>query len=225
MWLVLKMIAFAAARSGVLCVIAWLSFVTPAGSYPQYQTFVEKHSGRTVNCSMCHVNDNGPVGDGGGQIGSLSAAEMTRLNQARAAMQPGQNVDSPILNKFGNQIIKKLGRANFLQTVSDPGQLGIALGDRDDLDGDGIPDSREFLDGTDPLNKFHGDPWLMLKNNMLRYKVHLLLAAVSIGLAVYGLKEIYSGFVLAKAEVERDGLNEKDQAENACQHGKKEENP
>ncbi len=43
--------------AGLLC--------APVGKcYPPYQAFVEKHSGRTVNCSLCHVNDNGPIGNG-----------------------------------------------------------------------------------------------------------------------------------------------------------------
>jgi cytochrome c553 len=196
-------------KIGLLCsVICWSMLATPADSYPQYQAFVEKHSGRTVNCSMCHANDNGPTGNGAGQIGSLTAAELARLNEARAAMQPGQKVDSPILNKFGNQIIKTLGRAKFLQTMSDPGQLVVALGEGSDLDGDGISDSREYLDGTDPLNKFHGDPWLLFRNNLFSYKVHILLAAVSMGFIVYGLKHLYCAFLLFGKPPKQDSIGE-----------------
>jgi hypothetical protein len=169
----------------------------PGICYPPYQEFIEKHSKRTVNCALCHVNDNGPAGDGPGQLGALNQEEQTRLSQERAAMAPGQDVNSPILNRFGNHIIKTLGRAKFLQTMSDPGQLAVALGDKSDLDGDGIPDSREYLDGTDPLNKFHGDPWLMFMINLNRFKVHILLTAVAVGLLCYGLTEVYRGLLLS----------------------------
>jgi hypothetical protein len=167
-----------------------------ANGYPQYQAFVEKHSGRTVNCSMCHVNENGPVGNGVGQIGSLTAPQMAQLNEEHLAMAPGIDVHSPILNRFGNQIIKELGRAKFLQTMSNPAKLAEALGDKSDLDGDGISDAQEYLDGTDPLNKFHGDAWRMFWINLGRYKKHILLTAIAMALLTYGLSEIYKGFYL-----------------------------
>ena len=40
-----------------------------------------------------------------GQIGSLTAAEMAELNRARTAFEPGQKVQSPILNAFGNRVM------------------------------------------------------------------------------------------------------------------------
>ncbi len=121
-------------------------------------------------------------------------------------MLPGKDVNSPILNQFGNQIIKQLGRAKFLQTMSDPAQLSVALGDKSDLDGDGIPDSREYLDGTDPLNRFSGDPWLLFKINVGHYYVHILLTAFSVGFICYGLTRIYRGFLfLRKAQKQESG--------------------
>lgn len=168
-----------------------------ASCYPTFQAFAEKHSGRTVNCLLCHINDNGPAGDGPGQIGSLNAAELARLNEARTAMLPGTNVNSPIMNRFGNHIIKSLGMTKVMQAMADPAQLAVALGDKSDLDGDGIPDSREFLDGTDPLNKFHGDPWLLFTINLARYRVQLILAALSVGLLCYGLNRVYQGYLLS----------------------------
>lgn len=174
-------------------------FAQPAICYPPYQAFVEKHSKRTVNCALCHVNENGPVGDGPGQKGSLNAEQLARLNQEHLAMLPGTSVDSPVLNRFGNQIIKSLGRAKFLQTMTDPAQLAVALGDKSDLDGDGISDAREYLDGTDPLNRFHGDPWRMFMVNIDRYKIHLILTAVSVVFVCFGLSDIYRGFALLKS--------------------------
>lgn len=172
----------------------------PATSYPQYQAFVEKNSKRTVNCALCHVNENGPVGDGPGQKGSLNAVELALLNEEHMAMLPGTKVNSPVLNKFGNQIISTLGRAKFLQTMNDPAQLAVALGDKSDLDGDGISDAREFLDGTDPLNKFHGDPWRMFLVNITRYRIHLVMTAVAVVFLTSGLSDIYRGFGLLKSD-------------------------
>jgi len=182
------------ASSACVGIVLSLVIAPPAAhSYPAFQAFSEKHSGRTVNCSLCHINDNGPVGNEIGQIGSLTKDELARLNLARAAMAPGVNVDSPILNEFGNHIIKTVGRAKFLQMMADPAQLAPALGDKSDLDGDGIPDSREYLDGTDPLNKFHGDPWLLFVNNLSRNWPHVILAVIAVCLINYGLAHVIQG--------------------------------
>lgn len=159
----------------------------PAGAYPEFQQFVEKNSHRTVNCAMCHVNENGPVGDSKGQIGSLTPDEMKLLNQARTALAPGVAVESPILNKFGNEIIKAIGKKTFVKIKADPGRLAELLPQTSDLDGDGIPDAKEYLDGTDPLNKFHGDPGKLFFQNLSRYRMHIVLAVVAVLSMNYGL--------------------------------------
>ena len=110
-----------------------------AVAYPEFQQFVEKNSHRTVNCAMCHISENGPVGNGEGQIGSFSAEEMKLLNKARAALAPGQDVDSPILNKFGNEIIRAVGKKDFVALKSEPAKLAVRLGEKSDLDGGGAP--------------------------------------------------------------------------------------
>lgn len=180
-----------------LAVLLALAFATPANSYPAFQMYVEKHSGRATNCSMCHLNDNGPTGDGPGQIGSLTKEELARLDLARAAMAPGQQVNSPILNAFGNHIISTLGRAKFLQLMADPGQLAPALGNKSDLDGDGIPDSVEYLEGTDPLNKYSGDPWRLFTINFARNWLDILLAVFAVAATSYGLSHILHALALS----------------------------
>ncbi|HEY9870463.1 MAG TPA: thrombospondin type 3 repeat-containing protein [Candidatus Obscuribacterales bacterium] len=164
-----------------------------AVAYPEFQTFAEKHSGRPTNCAMCHVSPDGPIGDGDGQIGSLSESEMARLNKARAALEPGQDVDSPILNEFGNHIIKALGKSKVLELRNDPAKLVEALGTKSDLDGDGIPDSLEYAEGTDPLNQFHGEPWRLFVNNLSREKVHVFLALAATVALVFGLSNFIRG--------------------------------
>jgi hypothetical protein len=175
-----------------------LSF-NAALAYPEFQQFVEKNSHRTVNCAMCHISENGPVGNGEGQIGSFSADEMKLLNKARGALAPGQDVDSPILNKFGNEIIKAVGKKDFVALKSEPAKLAERLGDKSDLDEDGISDAREYLDGTDPLNKFHGDPAKLFWINLDRYKMHVFLAIVAVFSINYGLIHLIKGVTIVQS--------------------------
>jgi hypothetical protein len=123
-------------------------------------------------------------------------------------MEPGQEVDSPILNEFGNRIIRSMGRKEFLQLISTPERLAPALGNKSDLDGDGIPDAVEYLDGTDPLNKSHGDPlWLFLVN-VNRYKEHIVLLVVACALLNWGLSSLmlwFSSQSNADNEEHKDG--------------------
>jgi hypothetical protein len=163
-------------------------------AFPEFQSFVEKHSGRNVNCSLCHRNDEGPQGNGPGQLGSLTPAQMQEVNKARGAMKPGTSVDSPILSAFGNEIIRVVGMEKFAATKADPIQLATALGTTSDLDGDGIPDAEEYLDGTDPLNQYHGDPGKLLRINMQRHAGELLTALAAAIALIWGLGEILKGF-------------------------------
>lgn len=194
------------ARLFVATTVTWvvpgtilLSTVLPALSYPEYQAFSEKHSGRTVDCSMCHVNAAGPVGNGTGQVGTLNEEQMRRLGRARAALEPGAQIDSPILNKFGNQIIKAIGRKQFMEAKSNPEQLAKLLGDKSDLDDDGISDAQEYLDGTHPLNKLHGDPVKLFWINLNRYKIHVILTLIAVFAIEYGIAHWLKGMAVLKA--------------------------
>jgi hypothetical protein len=168
--------------------------VQPVQCFPQYQAFVEKNSGRSVNCAMCHRNDDGPIGTGLGQIGSLSKDDLIQINKARISFEPGSTVNNPILNKFGNEIIHKIGMKKFLELLPDPGKLPQALGNKSDLDDDGIADAQEYLDGTDPLNKYHGDPLKLFFINLNRSKFQILLTTVAVLLLGYGLTHLLMGF-------------------------------
>jgi hypothetical protein len=106
------------------------------------------------------------------------------------AFEPGSDVNNPILNKFGNEIIHTIGMKKFLALMADPSKLPEALGNKSDLDGDGIPDAQEYLDGTDPLNKFHGDPIKLFFINLNRSKLDLLLAASAVLLLAFGLANL-----------------------------------
>jgi hypothetical protein len=177
----------------VLCMF----YAVPAQAYPEFQEFAEKKSGRTVDCAMCHTAEHGPVGEEDGQIGKLSADELALLNQARAAMEPGSKIHNPILNEFGNQIVKELGMKRVLEAKASPESLPAMLDQRSDLDDDGIANAQEFQQGTHPLNKFHGDPWQLFVNNLLRYKVHVMLAFAAVLLIDYGIAQIIKGMYMA----------------------------
>ena len=173
--------------------LATVFLPTAARAYPEFQTFVQKNSGRPVNCAMCHVHSDGPEGTAGGQMGSLNAEEMSRLALARLAFTPGQDIDSPVLNDFGDYIIRALGKTTFLELRSNPVLLAEALGNTNDLDKDGIPDSREYLDGTHPLLSTHGNPWLLFVNNLVRNRFHIIMITIATLAGLYGLNHLVRG--------------------------------
>ncbi len=167
----------------------------PARAYPEFKAWIDQHSGRHVDCGFCHANPEGPEGVRPGQIRSLDAQELERLNVARAAFEPGQKVASPILNAFGNEIIERLGKRRFLEIRSrDPGLLAdalVAAGDGEsDLDGDGIPNVVEFREGTDPLNPRHGAPLRLLVANLAGHWFDLLMIALATLCGLYGLNHL-----------------------------------
>ncbi len=166
-------------------------------AYPEFQAFIAKSSGRTVNCAMCHVNSDGPEGTGPGQIGHLDAAELDRLGRARAALQPGQQVDSPILNAFGNHIIKSIGKEKFVELKVSPAHLAELLPPDSDLDHDGIPDAREYLDGTLPVNHNDGNPLLLLEHNFRENFAAIVLTLAATVSGVWGLSHLLHGFATA----------------------------
>ena len=187
-------------RAAAFCILhsafCILLGVLPVAAHPEYQTFAQKQSGRTVNCGMCHVNPDGPVGAGPGQIGRLKPVEMDRLNQARAAFAPGREVDSPILNAFGNQIIRTLGKTRVIELRRDPKALAGALGTGSDVDHDGIADSREYLDGTHPADPSHGAPWLLFRANLVRHGGEIAFVLVAVGALMAGLRGLRKGCAL-----------------------------
>ncbi|MBX9571002.1 MAG: hypothetical protein K2X77_19055 [Candidatus Obscuribacterales bacterium] len=167
-------------------------------AYPEFQQFSEKNSGRTTNCASCHENATGPAGNGSGQIGSLTIEEFAKLNEARTAFEPGKDVDSPILNRFGDLLIKKLGKRKVLEDRKEPAKLASDYGFQSDIDQDGIPDAQEFLDGTDPQNQHHGDAWRLFVVNINRYAPHIIAAAIGVLLLDWGFARMIGGFMAIK---------------------------
>lgn len=189
----------------VVVSISSLVMASPAVAYPEFQFFVEKNSGRTVNCAMCHTNPDGPVGDGEGQLGSFNEKQLAEVNKARSAIDPGVDVNSPIMNEFGNRIIKTIGMKKVLEAKTNPKLLAESLGNKSDLDNDGIPDAQEYLDGTHPVNKFHGDPKLLLVANLERSKFHLIMAFIATVLIVFGFANFIKGLhIVSERKRKRD---------------------
>ncbi|MBK9144040.1 MAG: hypothetical protein IPM23_16195 [Candidatus Melainabacteria bacterium] len=181
------------ALPGLVTCLFWSS---AAFAYPQFQEFVEKRSHQPVNCAMCHANGNGPDGHQAGQIGSLSAEELKRLEEARAALEKGNDIKSPVLNEFGNEIVRSLGRKKVISLIKEPEKLYDELPADSDLDEDGVPDREEFLDGTDPTNKYHAAPIKLFLINLNRNKMHVILAAVAIFSINFGLVHMIRGISL-----------------------------
>jgi hypothetical protein len=178
-------------------VMLTLAGTTSLHAYPEFQQYIVKHSGRPVNCALCHANADGPEGAGPGQIGHLNAAEQAELVRARGAFEPGTKPNSPILNAFGNHIINQLGKRKFLELRLAPAQLAEALPPDSDLDGDGIPDVKEFLAGTHPLLASDGNPWLLFRANFQRNFPQLALALAATVAGLWGLGHLLRGFAAA----------------------------
>jgi hypothetical protein len=189
-------------------------------AYPEFQQFIVKNSGRTVNCAMCHTHPDGPEGLKPGQLGRLTPAELNELGRARAAFEPGAKVKNPILNEFGNHIINTIGKKKLLELRLAPAQLAEAL-PRDpkanpdtDLDHDGIPNVDEFLAGTNPLDKSDGDPWLLFKVNFARNLPSIILTLMATVAGLYGLRHLLLGFAAA-TQLKEEGEEEAGEAESA----------
>jgi hypothetical protein len=172
-------------RAVAIALAVFVALAARARAHNEFQQFVRKNSGRAVDCALCHIHSNGPEGTGAGQVGSLSAEELSRLGRARGAFEPGANVDSPILNDFGDFI---------LELRSAPGQLTAELGFESDLDSDGIPDAREYLEGTHPLLASDGDPWSLFVHNLGRHAFQLTMITVATLITLFGLVNLLHGF-------------------------------
>jgi hypothetical protein len=163
-------------------------------AYPEYQEYIVKATKRPVNCAMCHTHSDGPNGTGFGQIGRLTPEQQLQLTQARSALQPGKEVNSPILNEFGNRIIREIGKEKFSELKIQPAKLAEVLKPDVDLDHDGISDVQEYLEGTHPLLKSDGNPWLLFKVNLRRNASPLVLTIAATFAGLYGLIHLLHGF-------------------------------
>jgi hypothetical protein len=184
-------------RPSLIILLALFVAAPALHANPEFHRFIVKNSGRSIDCAFCHVNRDGPEGTGPGQIGHLTPAELEKLGRARAALAPNMKAESPILNAFGNHIINSIGKQKFIEIRLAPEQLSRALPKDCDLDHDGIPDAQEYLDGTHPLMKSDGRPWLLFKNNFRANLTQILLAFGATVIGLFGLRHLLNGFATA----------------------------
>jgi hypothetical protein len=172
-----------------------LASAQPALAYPEFEVWIEKNSGRYVDCAMCHSHPEGPEGVKAGQIRSLSPEQLERLNQARAVFEPGVLIDNPVLNAFGDRIMERLGKKKFLEIrTTGPGELVELYGMDSDLDGDGIPDMREYAEGTSPVDSRSGDPWSLFTTNLQRYWFDIVMIVLATLAGLFGLNRVLHWF-------------------------------
>ena len=172
----------------------FIVLTTVATAYPEFQKFSQTHSGRTVNCGMCHTSPEGPDGLSFGQIGKLDSLQMEQLKEARRALLPGTEFTNPILNPFGNKILKVMGVRLLLEARKDPAILYYYLKDAGDLDGDGVIDAQEILDGTDATNRYHGDPLTLFYTNIRLYYFEIVMILLATVAGMFGLSNFLLGF-------------------------------
>lgn len=175
-----------AAAAALACLLA-----APAGAFPEFQAWSQKNSGMGVSCAMCHVHPDGPEGAGHGQIGGLSPEAMRLLNEARQAFEPGRKVHSPILNQFGNSMVEQLGRKKILELKRRPEELAAALDQKSDLDQDGVPDAREYREGTHPLRKSSGNPWILFLHNFRRHLFPVVMVTLATVCLLWGFRNLH----------------------------------
>ena len=168
-------------------------FPLVAYSYPEFYEYSRKVSGRATNCALCHTHGDGPEGNEPGQISSLSKEEMRNLMRARAAFAPGQMVDNPILNKFGNELLRYLGKKKILELRNKPQDLPKELGQELDIDKDGIPDAQEYLNGTLAISKEDGHPAKLFIANLKKNATHILLAFFAVAFLFFGFVQWLMG--------------------------------
>ena len=157
-----------------------------AFAFNEFQTYIEQKSKKQLNCAYCHNHVNGPEGNEPGQLGSLNdeQKQLTTYNQFLGANK--ELVDSPILNEFGNYLVKKLGYEEIINAQEEPNKLVDKLKDFD-LDQDGIKDSEELLDGTLPNDPLDGNPFKLFKNNLKKKRIEICFQVVAIVLLIISL--------------------------------------
>jgi hypothetical protein len=139
-----------------LAIIFFVSTVfstTGAWSFPQYADWISKRSGHEVNCSYCHLNPHGPIGNDFGQEGTFDEKDLEKTLHTPKSL---------VLNSFGRSIIKHLGYHDVVVGITNPAGLAEIMKVYD-LDGDGISDGVEMEYGTAPNDPLSAPPNLIWK--------------------------------------------------------------
>ena len=161
-------------------------FLSQAFAFNEFQTYIEQKSKKQLNCAYCHSHVNGPNGNEAGQLGSLSE-EQKQLTSYNQFLQGSKELaDSPILNEFGNYLVKKLGYDTIVKAQDDLNKIVEGLRGSD-LDCDGINDSEEVLDGTLPNDPLDGSPVKLLINNLKKKWVEIIFQITMVLLLIVSL--------------------------------------
>lgn len=155
-------------------------------AFNEFQTFIEEKSKKQLNCAYCHAHPNGPEGNDEGQLDSLSEnkKKLTAYNQYLSANK--LFINSPILNDFGNYLVKKLGYEELVNAQNNPSIIIERLKDLD-FDKDGINDSTEIQEGTLPSDPLDGNPYRLFINNLKKNLLEILLQIFSVVLFTFSL--------------------------------------
>ena len=178
-------------KNKIIFLCVFLFSINSAYAFSEFQSFIESKSKKQLNCAYCHSNVNGPEGKEKGQLDSLSEEEkqFTAYNQFLKANK--ELVNSPILNEFGNYLVKKLGYETIVQAQEDPNIIVEKLKDFD-LDKDGISDSEEFLDGTLSNDSLDGNPFKLFINNTKKKCFEICFQIIIIVLLIISLFKLKS---------------------------------
>jgi len=161
----------------------------PVLAFNELQSFIELKSKKQLNCAYCHKHINGPNGNETGQLGSLTEDEKQLIAYNQFLNSNKELVDSPILNEFGNYLVKKLGYEKITNAQNDPSLLVDEL-KASDLDLDGISDAQELLDGTLPNDPLDGSPLKLFINNLNKKWVAIIFQITTILLLVLSLLKL-----------------------------------
>lgn len=169
-----------------LIIVCFLLSINNVFAFNEFQTFIEQKSKKQLNCAYCHSHPNGPEGNEEGQLGVLNE-DKKKLTAYNQFLQSNKDfTDSPILNEFGNYLVKQLGYETIVNAQNEPDILTNKL-QNSDLDMDGISDSQELLDGTLPNDSLDGDPFKLFISNLKKKWTGITFQVITIFLLILSL--------------------------------------
>lgn len=176
---------------GLITIVVFYLLISsgPVHAFNEFQTFIEERSKKQLNCAYCHSHSNGPEGNEIGQLGSLDDGhkQLTAYNQFLQGNK--ESINSPILNEFGNYLVKKLGYEKLINAQSNPNVIVEDL-KNSDLDRDGITDSQEILDGTLPNDPLDGNPFKLFVSNAKKRGIEICFQIVVILLLILSILKL-----------------------------------